>query len=552
MRVHEALAEHLSRRGIGHVFTLMSEETAALTEDLAARGVTVMHTRHEHVAVGMADGYSRAGGDVGVAIVGKGPGLTNAVNALTAASKGRSRVLVLVGRISADAETGTKNGARVRWNKFVDQPSLLAALGVEHAQPRDAATVLADVDAALARAREGRTLVVSLPDELLDAECAAPGNGPPSEPGARVPAAADIGAVADLLETEWASRRPVIVAGRGAVRSGARTELERLGERIGALLATSAQAKGMFHGAPFDVGIAGTFATPLASELLTRADVVLAFGASLNQYTTYAQSIFGTARVVHVDVDAAAPSRYQPAELAVIGDARLAAAALDRELERRGHRASGYRDPSLARRLAAARSDAVPRAGGRGRPMHPRDLWVALDGILPPDRALVVDGGNFMEWAITHVSVLDAGAFLWPIDYGAIGCGLGNALGAAVARPDRVTVLAVGDGGLMMALADLDTAVRYRLPVLVVANNNSALGSELHFLRARGYAGDSARYVNPSFEEVARGLGLSALTITRVEDLDRAWGWLARPEGPLLLDCRIDAEIAAPAKMRGT
>lgn len=157
-----------------------------------------------------------------------------------------------------------------------------------------------------------------------------------------------------------------------------------------------------------------------------------------------------------------------------------------------------------------------------------------------------------MEWAIAHMSVPDPEAFLWPIDYGAIGCGVGNALGAAVARPDRITVAAVGDGGLMMALADLDTAVRYRLPVLVVVNNNGALGSELHYLRAQGYPGDSARYANPSFEAVARGLGLDAATVDRVGDLDRLAGWIARPAGPMLLDCRIDPDAVAPAKMRAT
>lgn len=552
MRVHEAIAEQLARAGVSHIFTLMSEETAKLTEDLSRRGVTVMHTRHEHVAVGMADGYSRASGGPGIAIVGRGPGITNAVNALTAAAKGRSRLLVLAGRTAGHSQDGTGKRGRIRRTKFVDQPALLHALGVDHVELDRPGSAAADVIASLEHVRrEGRTRVVQLPAELFDAECASPEATTP--PVADPPAvdAGSVGAVADLLETDWAARRPVIVAGRGAARAGARAELERLAERIGALLSTTAQAKGMFRGSPYDIGIVGTFSAPVASELLVGSDVVLAFGASLNQYTTYEHTIFGKARVVHVDDDPAALSRYHPTELTLCADARSAAAALDQELARRGHLGAGYRSEAIAMRIATMwdRGGSDRRADSAA--MHPRDLWVALDRLVPADRALVVDGGNFMEWAISHMSVPGPEAFLWPIDYGAIGCGTGNALGAAAARPDRITVLAVGDGGLMMALADLDTAVRYCLPVLVVVNNNNALGSELHYLRRQGYPGDSARYVNPSFADTARGLGLAAATVDRVADLDRVGEWLARPTGPMLLDCRIDPEAMAPAKLRG-
>lgn len=543
MRSLEAIAEQLVRLGVRDVFTFTASDVVELVAELSLRGVKVHHTRHEHVAVGMADGYSRAGGGVGVAIVGAGVGLTNCLNALLTAAKAHSRVLVLAGEVPG----GTTEAAKLQ-RKYSNQRDLLDALDVRHVDLDSAESVGADTRSCYELVERGDELVVAnMPDEILQS---AAGNGPSRIQVDLIDAAelseTDREAILSLLADSWTSRHTVIVAGRGAVRAGAREDLLRLAEATGALLGTTLMAKEYFAGSPYSIGVVGGCATPVASELLNKADLVLSFGASLNYETTYDATIFGKARIIQIDNNPAALGRFQTVELPVLADAHLAAARLASDLEAKQHHVEGYRTDGIADRIANfhMRDTFTDRSGPEGIDL--RALLTELDRRLPAQRTVVVDGGTQRKYPVLHLSVPDPTGFLWPIGYGAIGCSLGNALGAAVARPERVTVVCLGDGALMMTLADLDTATRYRLPLLVVVSNNSALGAEFHELKDKGYTGDEVRYENPSFEQVARSLGFRAATITRINDLDVLDEMLAESRGPILLDCKVMLELLEP------
>lgn len=549
MRAVEAIAEEMARQGVRQVFTYMSRDIIKLIAELSSRDIAVYQARHEHGAVGMADGYSRATGRLAVALVGAGVGLTNGLNALITAAKAHSRIMLLVGEVPGGA-LGTAKARTA--TKYVDQRRLLDALGIRHIHLPTAASSRADIRACLEIAeRSGDVLAVSLPSEVLDGES---GDAPWSL-GLDVPPAAaglsgdDKSTLIDILQEPAAASRTVILAGRGAVQAGAAADLMRLGEATGALLATSVMGRELFASSPYSVGISGTFATPLATELLTSATLVLAFGASLNYYTTYLGDIFGKARVVHIDNQAPALGRYQPVDIAIQADARLAAAELADELERRRHRVVGYRTAETAQRIAESRSERerfTDRSSAAG--IDPRALMRTLDRLLPKERTLVVDVGHFMDFPIAHLSVSQPRAFLWPIEYTAVGTGLGPALGAAVAHPERLTVLCIGDGGMMMSLADLHTAVRYGLRLLIIVCNDSALSGELHFLRESGYGDELARSENPSFDAIARSIGFEAATISRIGQLEDLRERLQRLEGPMLLDCRITPEVVADSR----
>src|SRR5262249_17762270 len=153
----------------------------------------------------------------------------------------------------------------------------------------------------------------------------------------------DVNLVADLFQSDWAVRKPVIVAGRGAHRAGARSELERLSGLTGALLSTTLLARSMFQGHPRDIGTCGSLSSPLAGEFISEADTVLAFGASLNDRTTMDATMFRNARLIQVDANPAAFGRFPPTpDLTVHADARGFATALADELERRGHEPVGF------------------------------------------------------------------------------------------------------------------------------------------------------------------------------------------------------------------
>ena len=274
MLVSSAIGQTLHRLGGDVVFGLMGSGNLAVTNAIVAAGGRFVSARHETGALCMADGYARVSGRLGVASVHQGPGLTNAITGLTEAAKSRTPLILL----AADTPA-----AQLRSNFKIDQDALVESVGAVAERVHGPATAVADVTRAVRtrgrRAARGRA----------DAPARRPGRRGRADRAAAVAGAAagaagaTCSAVADLLAR---AERPAIIGGRGAVLSGAGPALRRLGELSGAILATSAVANGLFADDPFAVGISGGFATPTGQRLLAEADVIVAFGASLNIWTT--------------------------------------------------------------------------------------------------------------------------------------------------------------------------------------------------------------------------------------------------------------------------
>lgn len=547
MRIFEALAATLVEEGVAAAFTLTSEDTVRLTVELSRLGVPVYHTRHEAAAIGMAHGYARASGRVGVAIVGRGPAFTNALTLLVNAAKDRTGTGLLV--IAGDCPPVDRAAAHPSSGqlKYIDQSGVLDVLGVVNASLRWADSACADLRVALARARAGGPVVVNVPQNVMGAQAGTAGAriALPAVVPAADPDPHDVAAVADLVCERWAVQRPVIVAGRGALLAEAKPELERLGDRLGALLGTTLLAKGLFRGHPFDAGVFGTVGKPVALALAPEADLVLAFGASLGPDTTWRGEGFGKARVVQFDTDPSAFGRFADADIAVVADARRAAAALADELERRGYQGSGFRTADLASRIAELRADDGIRAARIDGALDPRVAMTAIDRILPAERNLVIDSGHCVSFTGGYLTAPDAESFFYPHGFGSIGASLGFAFGVAVARPDRVTVYAGGDGSVMMTLNDLDTAVRYRLPIVFLVCNDGGFGAEVHMLETNGVPGESALYRNPPLDVVARALGADGLAVRSLDDVERLGRRLRTLSGPLVADCHVDPRVEA-------
>jgi thiamine pyrophosphate-dependent acetolactate synthase large subunit-like protein len=519
------VAESLARLGHRTVFGLLGSGNFKLVQHLVdhcdGRCVWV---RHESAAVTAAAAYAQITGRLGVASVHQGPGVTNTMTSLTHAVRERAPVLLLA------AETA--RGRRL--NQSLDLAALAAAAG---------AGVSDDVaDAAERAATERRPIVLGLPIDVQEQEAdgrePAP-RGPLDTPRVR-PKAADVAAVADLVQR---SARPLILAGRGAVLADARAPLEALGDRIGALYATSLVANGLFAGSPLSLGVCGGFASKLAERVVRQADLVLAFGASLNQWTTMHGTLLADAVVVQTDTDPAAIGRDRHG---LVGDAAETAEALLDELERRGHSAAGFRGGAVEQEVRAYRAaDDYDEVHADGL-LDPRSLAVALDRSLPAERTVVYDGGHFHWFPTPYLSVPDAAGFVAAQGFQAVGLGLGTAIGAAVARPERPVLLVVGDGGTMMALGELDALVGQRLPVVVAIFNDGAYGAEVHHFGPMGLPTDLVTFGDRDFAAVARGLGARAATIRATEELAGAVEpWLAERDGPLVLDCKVNPAVVA-------
>jgi len=560
VKVTDAIADALVKLGADTMFGVVGSGNFHLTNALISRGVRYVAARHECGAASMADAWARLADRPALLTLHQGPGLTNALTGITEAAKSRTPLLVLAADVSARAVTS---------NFRIDVSALAGATGATAARLHSTGFALDDAVRAYRTARdERRTVVLGLPLDVQAGECSWPGDPdmrvaepePPSQPQ-----------VAKLAAVLAEATRPVFVAGRGARSAAARAALEQLADSCGALLATSAAAKGLFRGNPWDLDVSGGFASPLTAELIANADVLVGWGCSLNMWTTRHGTLIGPRMtVVQVDNDASAIGRHRQVHLGVVGDVALTASAVGRLLadeadradespEARGAHEAREGDPaglrSIGYRSAELRSGLAARVRWRDVPyedesdgtrIDPRTLTIALDDLLPAERIVAVDSGNFMGYPSMFLSVPDQDGFCFTQAYQSIGLGLASAIGSAIARPDRLVIAALGDGGGLMGISELETAVRLGLPMVIVVYDDEAYGAEVHHFGPDGYPLDTVRFPPADLAAIARGFGCDAVTVRTGDDLGPVRDWLeSRPGRPILINAKVTSDHGA-------
>ena len=563
MKVTDAVAKALADLGADTMFGVVGSGNFHVTNALIAHGVRYIAARHECGAASMADAWARLAGRPALLTLHQGPGLTNAMTGITEAAKSRTPLLVLAADVSAGAVTS---------NFRIDASAIAKATGATAARLHSTSFAVDDAVRAYRIARdERRTVVLGLPLDVQAGECTWPGS-----PDLRLtePASPSPQQVSQLAAVLAAASRPVFVAGRGARSAAARAALGQLADSCGALLATSAAAKGLFRGNPWDLDVSGGFASPLTAELIANADVLVAWGCSLNMWTTrHGTLIGGRTTVVQVDSDASAIGRHRQVHLKVVGDVALTASAVARRLEgdasgpdraNEPHEANGTYEAqevdladlrSIGYRSAKLQSGLAERARWRdvpyddesdGNRIDPRTLTIALDDLLPAERIVAVDSGNFMGYPSMFLSVPDQDGFCFTQAYQSIGLGLASAIGSAIARPDRLVVAALGDGGGLMGISELETAVRLRLPMVIVIYDDEEYGAEVHHFGPDGYPLDTVRFPPADLAAIARGFGCDAVTVRGVDDLGPVRDWLeSRPGRPILIDAKVTSDHGA-------
>lgn len=569
-----ALARH-SRRSFG----LMGNGNAQLIECLAEAGVAYTAVRHEAATVAAADASTRVSGELAIATATYGAGFTNTLTALAEASQARTPMLVVVG----DAPS---TGVRP-WD--VDQEMLAAAVGVR-SYALSVTGIARTVDRAVAYAlRARRPVVIGIPYDLVTAEvdasemAAAEGLAPARSQGidlddpaviaelsASVVAAPPAGPDAHDSSASGAQRpgpaphqveaaaralaeaeRPLVIAGRGAHLAGAREELGRLAAALGAVTATTALARGIFPEPAYDLGVTGGFGQPEAMAVIGSADVVVVVGAALNQFTMRFGELFGPGTtVIRIDSEqVAAPKTAHPITHQLLqGEARECLRALIAALPPAPAN-GGWRailpglEPGGALRARSLGSGELCADGL----LDPRPLAARIGELLPEERHVTSDGGHFIGWANMYWPVASPERMIMVgTAYQTIGLGFCTVPGVAAAAPGTTVVLSTGDGGGLMALADLETAIRTAESAVIVVWNDAAYGAEVHLYGAMGL--DEAPMLIPrvDFADVATALGARGVRVERLADLEALRKWRdAGARGTILLDCRVSRSVVA-------
>jgi len=536
-RVYDVLADVFLQEGVTTCFALLGDANMNWAARLAEKGCRMVYVRHEHCSVAAAMAWARKTGDVGVATVTCGPGVTQLITALPAAVRAHLPLVVFAG------EAPLRSGW---YNQGIEQAPMINATGAAYHSLHLAERMpVAIRDAFLQARRERRPVVVGIPFDLQArawegaVKLPSPSRAILPRTSPMPPHPDDVARAADLVA---GSARVVVFAGMGAVEAKAADACKALAARAGGVLATTLPARGLFHDDPFCIGIAGSFTPEVGLEYLAEADLVIAIGCSLAYHAGGGGQLWPKAKTLQIDVDPVAVSQGQEvAKHHVRADARLGAEALAAALPVRDR---AWRNDAMAARIRDSKPDSHVFEIEPGL-LDPREVVASLERHLPQDWEMVNSSGH-CSWFFAQMPSRPQERFLTIREFGAIGNGISFAMGVAAARPDRRVVLFDGDGSLMMHVQELETIRRHKLNILIVVMNDGAYGSEVHKFRAEGMPEEGSVFGYCDFAAIAKGFGLPGRTFKSLDALPGLVAELAGSDGPAVWDFHVSDKVVSP------
>jgi acetolactate synthase I/II/III large subunit len=518
--VGRLIADVLRAAGVRYAFTVPGESFLGLLEGLSEAGIRVVATRHEGAAAFMAEAYGQLTGRPAACLATRAVGAANLAIGIHTARQNSTPMFVLVGQVERQFR------GREAFQE-VDQVGSFGRLAKWSAEPRDPAEVATALAEAVGQALGGRPgpVLLSLSEDLLDEEVPADVTVDatrPAPPRAEVP---EIRAVLQLLAS---AERPVILAGAGVLRARTSSDLTRFAELLHVpVIAAWRRGDVISNDNALFLGMAGYGSPPSVRERLERADALLVIGCRLNEPTTFGYRIPAPGVPwAHVDL---APREgrdgLEPPTIAVRSDARaflrgavqrLRGAVLHAGLVD-ARRAENERD-----RASWELESAVDGGEWSGPGIHPGRTIATLRRVLPDEAIVTTDAGNFGGWAARGFRLRRPGTFLGPTS-GAMGYGLPAAIAAALVHRDRPVVALVGDGGLAMSMAELETAVREHARVVVLAFDNERYGTiRMHQERREGSEPVATDLGPIDFAAIARACGARGVRVDTDEAFEPA------------------------------
>jgi acetolactate synthase I/II/III large subunit len=535
MKVYEGLAKAFVAEGTTSIFGMMGDGNMYWMEALHNLGVNLLEVRHEGAGLGMADGWARITNTPGVCTATCGPGVTQLATALVTAARARSPLVAFVGESPTTDEEYTQ---RYDQSRFAEACEAGFVRVLSPDQAFDAvrrAFYLAKLESRpilLSAPMDTQQLAMEDDEEYVPSSAVMPSDGVAPNP-------ATLERAADIITN---AQRPLVIVGRGAMWSGAGPAVKQLAERIGALLATTLQAKNWLSESGYYAGISGFYGTRAAMELFQEADAVIGVGASLNRYTTEGGYLFPQAKYIQID---ARPHVLmgggKSADIYIHADARLGVEALNALLAARGHSATGFRTPEVKQRLANQHADTAEFPIEAER-VDPREVCLTLDDVVPGEVQLVLGSGASAGFSTMLFNKPERPVLAghW---FGCIGQMLPAAMGALTALGNKPTMLVDGDASVIMHLAELETAVRYHMPLLVTVLNDQALGSEYHKMKSHNRQAELATIPTPDLGAVAQSFGGRGRLAQTIDDVRAAaTEWVAN-KGLMVIDARISRNV---------
>ncbi|HEY4552581.1 MAG TPA: thiamine pyrophosphate-dependent enzyme [Bacillaceae bacterium] len=456
----QAIVQCLKKEGIGKVFCVPGESYLPVLDALFEEpDIELITARHEGGAAFMAEGYAKASGKPGVVMATRGVGAGNLTIGVHTAFQDSTPMIVLLGQVHSGFR-GREGFQEVDLDRFF---SHIAKWSVEI---HEAERVPEIMQRAIRVAQTGRPgpVVVSLPEDMLPKEVMA-SFGPPVRKPRPAPSSDEVKEAIRLLEK---AHKPLLIAGGGVKSAGAVQELIHFAEKNAIPVITAFRRHDSFpNNHPFYAGQLGLGTHPLVLKTIRESDLVIAVGTRLSEVTTQDYSIFTAGKkLVHIDIDQEIIGKVFPPDVGMVADAKESLAAL-------------------------AGPDIQPAWQGWGEACHMayekassmleitdfnKAVIALLQDRLPKGTIITNDAGNFAGWLHSFYRFNEENTYVGPTS-GAMGYGMPAAIGAKVACPEKTVVSLSGDGGFMMTVQELETAVRHRIPIISIVFNNRMYGT---------------------------------------------------------------------------
>ena len=537
--VGRMIGDAIRRAGVRWAFTVPGESFLGLIDGLDAAGIHVVATRHEGAAAFMAEAHAQLTGRPAACLATRAVGASNLAIGIHTAMADSSPMFALVGQVER-ASRGREGFQEV------DLVGTVGALAKWAAEPSNAVEAVAAVGTAIAEATAGRPgpVLLSLAEDLLDAEVPA---GLVPEAGRSAPRRATDEEIATVLRMLAGAANPVILAGGGILRARTSNDLVRLAELLRVpVIAAWRRGDVISNDHPLYLGMTGYGSPGVVRERLERADAMLVIGCRLGEIASYGWTIpaEGTAWA-HVDVAPARPDpTLRPADIVIEADAKQFLRAAVSWLESRVVLDAASTDARVVRnaadRAAWEAATIVDDHAWDGPGVHPGRVVTSLRAILPDDAIITTDAGNFAGWAGRGFRFRKPGTFLGPTS-GAMGYGLPAAIAAGLVHRDRPIVALVGDGGLGMTIAEVETAVRNGLRTIVIVFDNEQYGMIRAYQDHRVGGSTAGTDLGPvDWAGIARGFGARGARIERDADFEPALRQALGADRPTILHLVVD------------
>ena len=541
--VGRLIADALGEAGVEWAFTVPGESFLGLLDALPAAGINVLATRHEGGAAFMAEAAAQLTGRPAACLGTRAVGAANLSIGIHTARQNSTPVVALVGQVRREfrgreafqeVEQAGSFGRLAKWAAEIDDPATAAQLVGEGLR-------------AMISGRPGPVLV-ALPEDVLDEPTDVP---LPDVVPVRLPAP-DVDRVKHLLDLLQGADRPLILAGGGVLRARASDRLVRLAEALSVPVMAGWRRPDVF---PNDhrlyLGMTGYGSASTVLPRLLEADALLVLGCRLSEPASFGYRVPGPDTTwAHVDLEPRAVERagLRQADVALAADAGdfietglelLAAGGSAAPSSDRLQRVSDDRQAYLAA------SELTAPAEWNGPGVHPGRVVATLQKVLPRDAVLTTDAGNFGLWPARGYRFSQPRTFLGPTS-GAMGYGLPAAIAASLCAPGRTVVAMCGDGGFVMTMSELETAVRSGARPVVLVFDNRRYGTISMHQQREGRA-DVATELGPiDFAALARACGAQGGRVTRDSEFEPALRDALAADRPAVIHLELDPRWVSP------